>query len=248
MKDSSGTVFRTMLWLLAAALAPLNLAADAGAYRIEVLVFRHAGSAAVALETEELRHFAEALRLDTPRPALMPEDPVALSVMSDMMQSVWRRLGASAEYEPLHFLAWEQSRIDYHPPIRVHDDEIIARRLRFPGGLAFVDLRTEDMFSAYVAPYFRLDGTVQMRRTRFLHLDLDLEYRVELIPVAAPLPLSAAAARERAGLDDRQAESPLLPARVHSLRQSRQIRTGALQYFDTPYLGVLARVTATSGE
>ena len=38
------------------------------------------------------------------------------------------------------------------------------------------------------------------------------------------------------------------PALVHALRQSRQIRTGSLQYFDTPYLGVLARVTATSGE
>jgi hypothetical protein len=43
-------------------------------------------------------------------------------------------------------------------------------------------------------------------------------------------------------------ESTPGPALVHALRQSRQVRIGEMQYFDSPYLGVLARVTATAGE
>jgi hypothetical protein len=43
--------------------------------------------------------------------------------------------------------------------------------------------------------------------------------------------------------------NPLAPAagtyQVFQIRQNRQVRTGQMQYFDTPQFGVLVLVTAT---
>jgi hypothetical protein len=229
-------------------LLPAALFAESGTYRVEVLVFNHLDSAAEPLEKETLRSFANAFPLDGERLKNDYQDPVSLDVMSDTMEDTWRRLRLSSGYRPLLYLVWEQSRIDYHPPVRVHDGELFAERLLFPGGLAWIDLRSDDMFAAYRAPYFRLDGTIQLRRSRFLHLDLDLEYRQEYISTPSPLPASAEAAEIIAETLEKVPEPLPGPALVHPLRQSRQIRTGSVQYFDTPYLGVLARVTATAGE
>jgi hypothetical protein len=236
-------------WLVPLLLSlPATLYAESGAYRIEVLVFNHLEGAAEPLEIEALRSFRDAFPLDGALLKGNAGDPAPLGVMSDMMEDAWRRLRLGAAYRPLLFVVWEQSRIDFHPPVRVHGEDVIARRLLFPGGMAWVDLRSEDMFAPYRAPYFRLDGTVQMRRSRFLHLDLDLEYRDALVPAGTPLPASAAEAEMLAATSAPVAEPPPGPALVHALHQTRQVRTGELQYFDTPYLGVLARVTATAGE
>lgn len=175
--------------------------------------------------------------------------PIKLDVMSSAMQDVWRRLRLSSGFRPLLFTAWEQTRIDYHPPLRIHDDDVIAEQLYFPYNIAVIDLQALDPFEDYLAPYYRLDGTVQLVRSRFLHLNLDLEYRQDLLPRPQPVPESREAALAQ------QLETPREvlgaspgPALVHALKQSRQVRTGEMLYFDTPYLGVLARVTATTGE
>jgi hypothetical protein len=229
-------------------LLPGLLSAESGAYRVELLVFSHAEGAGAPVPVADWRSFAGAYRLDGELLVGNEDDPAPLGVMSDMMQGVWRRLESSPAYRPLLFRAWEQSRIDYHPPVRIHDEEVVAERLNFPGGLAFLDLRDADMLAPYVDRHYRLDGTAQLRRSRFLHLDLDLEYLAEWSSQRPTPPLSA-----DTGMEPGQANSPAAtdvtaPTWIHGLQQSRQIRTGALEYFDTPYLGVLARVTATAGE
>ena len=89
-------------------------------------------------------------------------------------------------------------------------------------------------------PYYRLDGTVKLRRSRFLHLDLDLQMREG---IWEPEPLEIVARDpvifERAG--------PTL-FRVHELQQSRQVKTGRLEYFDGPVLSLLAFITAIKVE
>ncbi len=230
-----------VLLLLYPAIAP----AESGNYRIEVLLFNHLDSSAEAQQLDEIRSFNAYPSLDDP---MVSEAPMKLEVMSSTMQDAWRRLRLSADFRPLLFVAWEQSRIDYHPPVRVHDDELIAEHLEFPYPVAFIDLQSLDMFEPYLAPYYRLDGTVQLVRSRFLHLKLDLEYRQDLLPRKAPLPASREEAIDLA-LQQRQAlDLTPGPALVHTLLQSRQIRRDQMQYFDTPYLGALARITATSGK
>ena len=223
-----------------------NAFAESGMYRVEVLVFNHMDSDAEPREQEEIRAFLDTADLDAP---MVQPAPYRLDVMSTVMQDAWRRLRNSASFKPLLFVTWEQTRIDYHPPVRIHDDEMVAEQLHFPYDIAFLDLRSDDVGSEYLAPYYRLDGSVQLTRSRFLHLRLDLEYRADLLPRPEPVPESREAALESLAETASQvlARSPG-PALVHALRQSRQVRTDDVQYFDTPYLGVLARVTTTSGE
>jgi len=220
--------------------------AESGMYRVEVLVFSHLDSDAEPRELEEIRSFLDSPDLSEP---LVQPAPYRLDVMSTAMQDSWRRLRNSASFRPMVFITWEQTRVDYHPAVRIHDDDVIAEQLHFPYQTAFFDLRSSDVGSEYLAPYYRLDGTAQLSRTRFLHLDLDLEYRVDLLPRPEPVPGSRDEALEAQEEDAGQvlAHSPG-PAMVHALKQSRQVRTDQMHYFDTPFLGVLARVTATSGE
>jgi hypothetical protein len=225
--------WKTLLVVACCMLFSTQSTAESGNYRIEVLVFSHIDSTATPQLHDEIRSFVEYPQAGE---FLVREAPVSLDVMSSVMQQTMRRLRSSANFHPIVFTAWEQSRIDYHPPVRVHDEEMIAQHLYFPNQLAFVDLRESDLFEDYLTPYYRLDGTVQLQRTRFLHLNLDFEYRQELLP--------------RPELQDSDQFLPPSPgpAMMHSLEQSRQIRIDDMQYFDSPYLGVLVRVTATSGQ
>lgn len=236
---------RRLLAALACMLATTALA-ESGMYRVEVLVFNHLDSGAVPRELDEIRAFAE---FPQHGEALVQPAPIKLDVMSSAMEDVWRRLRLSATFRPLLFTAWEQTRIDYHPPLRIHDDDVIAEKLYFPNNIAIIDLQALDPFEDYLAPYYRLDGTVQLVRSRFLHLRLDLEYRQDLLPRPQSLPESreAALAQQSETPQEVLGTSPG-PALVHVLKQSRQVRTGEMLYFDTPYLSVLARVTATSGK
>lgn len=89
-------------------------------------------------------------------------------------------------------------------------------------------------------PYYRLDGKVKLRRSRFLHLDLDLQMREG---IWEPEPLEIVARDpvifERAGPTSFQ---------VHELQQSRQVKTGRMEYFDGPVLSLLAFITAIKVE
>ncbi|MFT5140404.1 MAG: hypothetical protein ACI9H8_002120 [Lysobacterales bacterium] len=236
--------------------------AESGNYRIEVLIFNHLDSTAEPLHLDEIRSFNEFPQAGE---SLAKPAPMHLDVMSDVMQETMRRLRLSANFHPLLFASWEQSRIDYHPPVRLHDEELIAEQLHFPYQVAFVDLREMDIFEDYLAPYYRLDGVVQLQRTRFLHLNLDLEFRQDLLPrpagtentgIEEEIDIVKSMAGISIPVDSNQDDAGLLnfglapspgPALVHALKQSRQIRIDRMQYFDSPFLSALVRVTATSG-
>lgn len=235
------------------------LAREAGLrYRVEVLVFRHTGTEPTPATVEHLRPFLQAAELQPPGPdqpphphtATLVDMPYRLPEDGDFLKQTWSRLDRLAGYEPLLRMTWEQNQVDYHPPVRVHDAEVIVEELHFPTSLVWLDLDSDDPFAPYLAPLYRLDGTVQLRRSRFLHLDLDLEYRID-DPAwlqAAPLPPAPGLVQPEAAPPDAQAPTPEAgppePFRVHRLRSSRQIRSNEVHYFDTAYLGVLARVTS----
>jgi hypothetical protein len=97
------------------------------------------------------------------------------------------------------------------------------------------------LMAAYQVNFYRLDGSVQLRRSRFLHLYLDIEYR-ETGPWMAPGPASPG------GILDVQPGEAFSPYTVFTLQQNRQVRTGRMQYFDTPQFGALVLVTAIAPE
>lgn len=248
-----------LLWVFVAlpclfALSSQVMAQD-GAYRVEVLVFRHTDAIEEPVAVDRVRGFHDLLRLDEDLPG---ETPVASEFADGAFDSLWRRLSRLNGYEPLARHAWLQSEADYHPPVRVHGSEVIAEELRFPGAVIYVDLTRDDMMQDFVMPLYRLDGSVQLRRSRFLHIDLDLEYRIDDPAWSAAFPpidfddesfvetepaLDLFGQAPRAGDRDETVPEPF---RIHRLKQGRQVRTGRVHYFDSPVLGALVRVTRTT--
>jgi hypothetical protein len=236
--------------------------AESGAYRVEVIVFQNLDAAVESKQVEELRSFSQFPALEETKPLTgpfgdpvdespdesqgnlrfdLPDDLNVLTQKSTQMDEVWKRLRSSRSYRPLLLAAWEQNRIDYYPPMRVHDQQIIDIKLSPPTQILVVDLAAQDPLAANHSTFYRLDGTVQLKRSRFLHLFIDLEYRDE-----KPVPLVEIDFLN--GTDKQSAveeghNNNLNPG-VFSLKQNRQIRTGRMQYFDTPYFGALVLVSA----
>jgi hypothetical protein len=164
----------------------------------------------------------------------LPDDLHVVTQKSSLVEAVWRRLRSSKNYRPLLYAAWEQNRTDYYPPMRVHNQEVMDTQLRPPTHILVAELSAEDPLAAYRSTFYQLDGSVQLRRSRFLHLFLDLEYRQGKL--------------QRSGSPDlftdssSQTETDVANS-IHVLKQNRQIRTNRMQYFDTPYFGALVLVT-----
>lgn len=194
---------------------------------------------------------------DLTEPPLDPNRLIHIEEMSSVMQETWRRLRLSGPFRPEQYLSWEQGNQEPFPSLRMHDltvvmiDDPWAESRPQAGDTATVfadagglDAAANGGMEGPALPdpviYYRLDGTVTLRRSRFLHLDLDLQFREPVwtqdIPVAPG-----------GGNTEKQ---PVQPSsfRVYALKQSRQVRTGRMEYFDGPFLGVLARITQIEGE
>jgi len=175
---------------------------------------------------------------ETPRFDL-PDDLRVIVEKSRAVDDAWRRLRGSKNYRPLLYAAWEQNRVDYYPPMHIHDQHVIDTQLRPPTVLMFADLTAADPLAAYRSTFYLLDGSVQLRRSRFLHLYLDLEIR-------EPKPQTETTFST--ALQGPAPQPDTGPYKIFTLQQNRQIRTGRMHYFDTPQFGALVLVTAISPE
>jgi hypothetical protein len=198
------------------------------------------------------------------------EEPVCSVVhvpeMGPEMQEAWRRLRLSGPFRPLQYLAWEQPGAPPFPDLRIHDLETVMtedpwQALREPEADESAELLAGDTVPVETTDdsqvpdgsdegplpspirYFRLDGKVQLVRTRFLHLDVTVEWRE---PVYDPAEFPAAPALPEDTDPDSGAEPQPDSFLVHRLAQRRQVKTGRMEYFDGPVLGVLAFVTDIS--
>jgi len=108
-----------------------------------------------------------------------------------------------------------------------------------------IDVEEEGTLPDPIA-YYRLDGTVTLIRTRFIHLGLVIEWRDPVYDPMQPALFVPPAAEE--GLDGLPAEPLPSGFLVHRLEQSRPVRTGRMEYFDGPVLGVLAWVTEVTDQ
>jgi len=190
-------------------------------------------------------------------------DVIPIETRSDVMQEAWRRLRLSAPFRPQQYLSWVQSGDEPFPLLRIHNQEIVLIDDPYAEERAALALAEEDeadtiVFSdqgqtlpddpeADAEPelpdptlYYELDGTVKLTRTRFLHLELDLEMRIPQFEprVMDEQPLSLA-------IPDEAEDGPPRPTsfEVHKLQQSRQVKTDRMEYFDGPVIGVLAYIT-----
>ena len=200
--------------------------AEVGGYRVEVIVFQNLLTDVNAVEIDKLQSFAHIPGLQDNS---LPDDLIVLQDRSQRMEGVWQRLRNSKSYRPLIYTSWVQNNIDYYPPFRIHDDVIVDTQIRSPGNIVVANLEARDPLEAYRNNFYRLDGSAQLRHSRFLHINLNLEYRV---------PADTGITRE--------ADQPDLD--VYRLKQSRQVKTDRLQYFDSPWFGALVLVIPIAAE
>ncbi|WP_405220148.1 CsiV family protein [Lentisalinibacter sediminis] len=157
-----------------------------------------------------------------------PEEPVfrfmPLPEEELELGELYRRLGNTDGYEPLLHVAWQQP--GYDPETARSLD--LSRLAELPDGL---------------------QGEARLYRSRFLHLELDLELWSE--PQSAlPAPQSATPTPlfpDRGRSDPGEPLEALAPD-VYRLNERRKLRSGELHYYDHPRYGVLAKVTPVEME
>ena len=238
------------LLLLVASSAVL---AESGAYRVEVIVFRNLSATDQFTEAAELRNFSQFPDLEDsgpagladvlPRnmPADLPDDLIVVTQKSSQMDNAWRRLRSSKSYRPLVYAAWEQNRVDYYPPMRIHNQKVIDTRLVSPTPIMVADLTAATPIAAYRRIFYQLDGSLQLRRSRFLHIYIDLEFRKEKFQDGTE---TATSPGTGITADTTGTTNESVGFGVYALKQNRQITTGRMAYFDTPYFGALVYVTS----
>ena len=94
--------------------------------------------------------------------------------------------------------------------------------------------------------FYRIDGTVMLRRSRFLHLDLDIELRQAVVDEQPLTPASLPGSENES--NEPELPAPAASFLIHHLKQSRQVKSERMEYFDSPVLGVLAWITPFEAE
>lgn len=208
----------------------------------------------------------------------LEEDPwvevIPVETMGESMQEAWRRLRLSGPFRPEQYLSWEQSADEPFPSLRIHNQEVVLvddpyADLR--AQLAIEELESDEgmeepiVFSdqGNVLPgeppegseeetelpdptlFHQIDGSVMLKRLRFLHLELDLELREAIFDEMAMR--QALIAQEELEGDEIALPQPS-SFLIHSLKQSRQVKTARMEYFDGPVLSVLAYISSVEVE
>lgn len=183
------------------------------------------------------------------------------------LNDVERRLADSGRYRPLLHIGWVQPLDDSDrgtpvhlydglkpqappPPATVAGESIMVSPPAAPAAEppsppvdipppvdgAISPSWPEELPPLEPAPH-RLNGTFTLRRGRYLHVDVDLDYRLNEAPSKTP-PVEGNRLGERM-----QDAAPPPVARYVRMVQSRRIRSDELHYLDHPLFGVLFLVT-----
>lgn len=212
---------RRILLFLSCVLALTSSPAQAAWYQVEVIVFEtinpdadgefwngSAGLPDTAYSTDLVTTPADAASPDGGSD-LIPY--FALDASRHRLEGVFHTLRLTREYRPLLHVAWQQPGEGSVAGRQVH-----LTRLREPAPAADAGLP--------VPVDAIIDGIVQLRVGRFLHVALDLAYFPR--PVAIP------------------GAVPVAPAPEHMrMQERRKVLLNDLNYFDHPLFGVLVQVS-----
>lgn len=146
--------------------------------------------------------------------------------LSGPMQRARDRLSNSPGHEVLSVTSWLQplDRRSPAPALRVRDDTPISIDWLTSAPVPYAidpGLNAPELLPQSI---YRLDGSVRIRQRQFRHAELDLVWSERSKP---PHWIAPASHHE---------------FEVHRLRQSRPIQLGRVEYFDSPWIGVLIRI------
>ena len=154
---------------------------------------------------------------------------LALPKQDYRLAGVRRVLARSEDYRPLLHVAWQQPGLDVRNVRAVRLDN--TRFERKAGEQAEPEPGEVRETQEYTPPVKIFDGTVRLRKSRFLHLDVDFAYFPDTLQ-QPDLELPAQAAGHRR-----------FPADYVRLTESRRIKPDNLNYFDHPLFGLVIEVS-----
>lgn len=220
-------MFRKISLLIISLLFVLPAQADEPrSYTVEVVVFEHLDM--TARQNEQWPNQA-ALTLPSPLVELGSgtESKLGFRQLSrnnlHLVQEV-RLLEESKNYRVLIHTGWRQTGLEAANAIPVHIKRDLPPLAEAPAG--------------YDNTAKLLDGTIKIVLSRYLHAEVDLQYRdtataAAITPTPTPLPLALPA-------DAKLIATKTTP--VYALKQSRKMRSKELHYIDSPVLGMLVQI------
>ena len=176
---------------------------------------------------------ADPVSVDTPD---APEDEdlkpyVSLHGQDYRLAGVRRAMASSREYRPLLHVAWQQPGLDARNVRAVRLDNTRFERKAAEQVEVEPELGQVRDEPEYTPPIKIFDGTVRLRKSRFLHLDVDFVYFPDTLQ-QPDLEMPAQSAGHRR-----------FPADYVRLTESRRIKPDDLNYFDHPLFGLIVEVS-----
>lgn len=218
-------------------------------YNVEVILFTPGGDdyldAEVWPEAPELPAIDGAREL-APAPERPPRTRKdlrpfeALTPAEHQLTDAYRRLESSSRFEPLLHIGWRQPGLGREAAVPV------LIRIPLDGAESAADGSPDPAATLPPAPA-RLEGTLTLILSRYLHLETDLVYRIPQTTTDSFSPFMempgglTTGATESTLLGDDFGEEPAYRTLV--IQDSRRMRSKELHYLDHPAVGVLALVT-----
>lgn len=155
------------------------------------------------------------------------------------LDGVQHVLKLSREYRPLLHVAWQQPGLNprvaravhlqqFEEPIEEDMDKLDDAE---PFDIDSLQNEGLEQDSNYQVLDLMFDGTIRLRSSRFLHLDIDMAYFPEYTRDEENQPIAAGASVVEQRAD------------YVRLQESRKIKLNEIHYFDHPLFGVIVRVS-----
>ena len=141
------------------------------------------------------------------------------------MGGIYQVIKSSREYRPVLHVSWQQPGSAKARPVHLEKLEKTD-----PGSMVPGDGEPDFL----IPPKFELDGTVRIRSSHFLHVDLDLIYFIGS---------QSNTGMVTNGDMDSKAVFVKQKAEYVRMKETRKIKLNELHYFDHPMFGVILQVT-----
>lgn len=203
--------------LLSLALILASFAARAEGYHVEIVIFENLNPSTdgeISQTVLQSPDFSNSIEL-----AGGEEAGNSFKLLSSgfyKLGGIDNQLKSSGKYRPLLHMAWQQ-------PALYGDNARSVHILKSDGG---------DPGSAGGSP-LKIDGTIRIRASQFLHADVDLVYFID--------------PRSQSVVNTAAPGAPAQPASSR-MRESRRMKLNELHYFDHPLFGMIMHISRAGSE
>ncbi len=152
------------------------------------------------------------------------------------MDGIHRVLKLSREYRPHMHVSWQQPGLSSAIARAVHiqkfaEPDLITREQNLGQTENNSGVLSDEMENKYQVKDLIFDGTIRLRSSRFLHVDVDIAYFPEFL------------SEQNETINEDNSLFVQQQADYVRLQESRKIKLNEIHYFDHPFFGVIIRAS-----